>query len=202
MNYSKVSTRQVDRLEKGRSKVLVAMADETNVEVVAEIEVEWGEMISFVCSRWRGREACDESGPNPCVRATRAIFTSLFYEGLSLSSVARESLESHAGGAWPERGQLTHVYVVRALYYMLYVTDVPFYRQRRNQWESRSHKSLVIKLLRNEYRIILRVFFYFFFLCRSHLCPNPRRTLLENVTALYRFGVYLLDKSVRTTYKE
>lgn len=40
MNYSKVSTRQVDRLEKGRSRVLVAMADETNVEVKVEVDVE------------------------------------------------------------------------------------------------------------------------------------------------------------------
>lgn len=96
------------------------------------------------------------------MRDTRAVFTSRSYEGLSLGSVARESLESHAGGAWPERGQLTHVHVVRASYYTLHVTDVPFHRQRRNRRKGRSH-SLVIRLLRNEYRIFFIV----------HIFANP-----------------------------
>lgn len=144
------------------------MADETNVEVEVEIDVEGGkDDFLRLCSRGRGRERSQSLR----ARDTRAVFTSLFYEGLSLGSVARESLESHAGGAWPERGQLTHVHVVRALYYMLYVTDVPFHRQRRNQREGRSRRASLLSccVMNIEYFL----FFFSFFLYRYlHLCPK------------------------------
>ena len=128
------------------------------------------------------------------VRDTRAVFTSLFYEGLSLGSVARESLDSHAGGAWPERGQLTHVHVVRALYYMLYVTDVPFHRQRRNQWEGRSHGASILNcyVMNIEYFFLFFIFLFFFLSFIS--LSKPTMNELENVTAQYRFGAYFLTK--------
>lgn len=101
-----------------------------------------GKMVFCVCSREKRRTTI--AGILACARHTRFphlsspspplfLFLSRTLEGLSLGATARESLESHAGGTWPERGQLTHVHVVRVSYYMLHVTDVPFHWQRRNR---------------------------------------------------------------------
>ena len=130
-------------------------------------------------SRARGRA-------NPCVLeiCTRAVSTSIVFsvrlprssartkvslplsfpnEGLSLGFVARESLESHAGGAWPERGQLTHVHAVRASYYMLHMLHGrTVLQQRRNRCKRAQPR--YIRWLHNEYRT---------FLYRPHLREPP-----------------------------
>lgn len=111
-------------------------------ELVCGTVVVGRKMVFCVCSREKRRTTI--AGILACARHTRFphlsspspplfLFLSRTLEGLSLGATARESLESHAGGTWPERGQLTHVHVVRVSYYMLHVTDVPFHWQRRNR---------------------------------------------------------------------
>ena len=127
-----------------------------------------GKMVFCVCSREKRRTTI--AGILACARHTRFphlsspspplfLFLSRTLEGLSLGATARESLESHAGGTWPERGQLTHVHVVRVSYYMLHVTDVPFHWQRRNRRIGCSHRR-VIRLFDN----VNGIFFLFLFL--------------------------------------